>query len=543
MLSIQNAYKYGSNLVTSCTRLLNRGRAEELGFPFSERCFIATLVFTSVILHLFMAVNMGAKFWWDSITYFQLADAIRNNSLRALYEGPFGIVFQHLTPGLPLLIVIFESLFGSAMWLAFATFQNGLDIISGIYFATAFSRHISRSGQLAIVFLTSAFPYFSSFHNSILTESVTSSLVMIVTGIALRSLEARLKLIPALFQILIFGVIGGQIRSYVIGISAGLSLLIVFNQDRFSRPWLYAIVLMTTAAGILIFPIYRTAEGIEFFLPRVDALMLMHANYVNWEPDERSKHAIEDVVLDPAIARKLETPNSDVGPNDVVKMVDDLVRAGLSRAQAVSSIKQAAWIVRTQSWEVIGRQLQLSLSSLGLQRISTCCDPTRELANGYTGRKMLAHLQFYYRWNAGLDPNDYTKLFDIYSNLYRANPQYYSKKTIEWYTTRIGPHVVAHPSPWRDFLKLDAISPDLLVVLGVSGFMMMGFRDWKIIFILGLLVFPIYGASVSTVLVGDNRYAHLLWPFYITGIVAFFDCLFSGLARVLNILSSSNRLT
>ena len=430
-------YTKGMTLVASRARLLGQWSAEELSFLFSEKYFIATLVFASVILHLFMAVNMGAKFWWDSITYFQLADAIRSDSLRALYEGPFGIIFQHLTPGLPLLIVIFESLFGSAMWLAFAIFQNGLDIISGVYLATSFSRHISRPGQLAIVALTSAFPYFSSFHNSILTESLTSSLIMIMTGAAIRSLEARLELMPALCQILISGFIGGQIRSYVIGIGAGLSLLLVFSQARFRRPWLYAVVLMTTAVGALIFPFYRTAKGIEFFLPRVDALMLMHANYVNWAPDERSRHAIESVVLDPVIAHKLETPNSDVGPNDVVKMVDDLVGTGISRAQAVSSIRNAAWIVRTESWEVVGRQLQLSLSSLGFQRISTCCNPTRELANGgYTGQKMLAHLQFYYRWNAGLDPNDYTKVFETYSNLYQLTRNTTAKRQSTG--TRIG---------------------------------------------------------------------------------------------------------
>jgi hypothetical protein len=54
-------------------------------------------------------------------------------------------------PGLPVLILLFEKLFGSALWLVFSVFQNGLDILASVYLATAFSGRISKVGQLAIV--------------------------------------------------------------------------------------------------------------------------------------------------------------------------------------------------------------------------------------------------------------------------------------------------------------------------------------------------------------------------------------------------------
>jgi hypothetical protein len=496
------------------------------------RHFGATLLSISLVLHLFMAISMGAKFWWDTMAYFQLADALRGNSLRTLYEGPFGIIFQHLTPGLPFLILIFERLFGGAMWPAFAVFQNALNVIACVYFATGFSGRISKTAQVAVILLTALFPYFSAFHNAVLTESLSSSLVMIMIGTTIRCLDGRFRLMPSLITVLILGVLGGQIRSYIIAISSGFSFLMIFNDARFRRLWLFAVVAITAVAGTLIFPVYRVAVGIDFFFPRVDALMLMHAHYVNWALDDRSKRAVQGAVLDPTIAMKLDSQNIDLDSDDVVKMVRDLVGAGLTSEQAVSIIRGAAWIVRTQSYEVMGRQLQLSLSSLGFQSVSTCCNPNRLLrSGGYTGEQMRAHLQFYYRWNAGLDSMDYAKQFREYERLYRSAPRYYSEGAIDWYTSRVAPYVLAHPFPWRDFLKLNAIPPDILIFFGLFGLIMMSFNDWKLIFILGLLLAPIYGATVSTVLIGDNRYAHLLWPIYILGIVALFELI---IFRVVN---------
>ena len=110
--------------------------------------------------------------------------------------------------------------------------------------------------------------------------------------------------------------------SYVIGIGGGLALLIVFFSAHSRRLWLYLTVGTTVAFGFLAFPLYRVAAGIEFFFPNADALMLMHAHYVNWDLDERSRRAIEHVVLDTSILRKLSTSDGQVEYHDVVEMVD-----------------------------------------------------------------------------------------------------------------------------------------------------------------------------------------------------------------------------
>jgi hypothetical protein len=70
------------------------------------------------------------------------------------------------------LILLFEKLFGSALWLAFAVFQNGLDILASVYLATVFSGRISKVCQLAIVVLIALFSYFSAFHNALVYRTL-----------------------------------------------------------------------------------------------------------------------------------------------------------------------------------------------------------------------------------------------------------------------------------------------------------------------------------------------------------------------------------
>jgi hypothetical protein len=482
---------------------------------------VGTLLAISSALHLVMGATLGAKYWWDTISYFQLADALRDTgSLHALYSGPFGIEYQHLMPGLPVLILVLEKLFGSALWPALAIFQNGLDVIATVYLATGFSGKIGRKGQFAIVVLTALFPYYSAFHNAILTESFTASSVMLMVGVAVRCLDSRIELTRALVAILLIGTLGGNFRSYVFLVSGGLSALIIYCTARFSRPLLYVVSVVTVFAGASIFPAYRAAAGIEFFYPRVDALMLAYANLVNWDLDERSRKAVEDAVSDPIILDKLEHADKNVDPDDIVKMVDDLVARGLSRSEAAKQISRASWIVRTQSWEVMSRQLQLTLSSLGFQRIATCCTPSRAIQNGFTAERLLKHLQYYYQWNAVVERTSYVSEFDQFISGYRAAPRYYGETVIDWYASRVRPYVRDRRNPFRNFFGLNSISPDALVILGLLGFVVMSWPDWRFFAILGLLVIPVYVASLYATFVGDNRHAHFLWPFYILGTVA-----------------------
>ena len=105
---------------------------------------------------------------------------------------------------------------------------------------------------------------------------------------------------------------------------------------------------------------------------------------------------------------------------------------------------------------------------------------------------MLAHLQSYYRWNARLSTSNYISLFDEFTARYRAMPQYDSSTVIDWYVNRVRPHIREHPTPWRNFIGLNSISPDALVILGLIGLPVLSWRDWRLAVILSMLIAPVY---------------------------------------------------
>jgi hypothetical protein len=491
--------------------------------PLGERHFVWGLLGISLVLHALMAATLGAKYWYDTISYFQLAAAITDPAaLRDLYAGEFGLAYQHIMPGLPLLIGAFEFLFGRAMWPAFAIVQYGLGAVACVYLATSFGSRIGRPGQLAIVVLSATFPFFSAFNGAILTESLSASIFLFLIGTTIRRLDKRIGFLKSLAIVLVLGVIGGQFRSYIAGVGAGSAFLLIFDRGRFREFWLYGFAALTAVGGVLAFPAYRAAIGMEFALPNVNAWMLMHTSYVAWDLDDRSQRALDGVVLDPVIREKLVVSHDPLVIGDVVKMVGDLVATGKSRTEAGRLIAAAAWTVRTQSPAVVGRQLQLSLSSLGFQYFATCCDPEREMRRGgYTGRKMLGLFRYYYAWNAGLDDDDYGRIFDRMITAYRAAPQLYSAAVIDWYMDRVGPYVRSQPSPLRYLTwPLGSVPTDALILAGIWGFVVLSRRDWRLLCLLGLSMAPIYAAAVTASVVGDNRHSHPLWPLYFAGIAA-----------------------
>src|ERR1700737_5419591 len=83
------------------------------------------LLFFAITAHAYSIVVSGAKFWIDSIVYFQLALALFDaDQLGRLYNSEFGFLYQHASPGLPFLIRALDGIFGQQLWPALAIFQG-----------------------------------------------------------------------------------------------------------------------------------------------------------------------------------------------------------------------------------------------------------------------------------------------------------------------------------------------------------------------------------------------------------------------------------
>src|SRR5258708_28626776 len=250
-------------------------------FEKDERTWYLFLLLFVIAAHAYTIVVTGAKFWIDSIVYFQLALALFDaDQLGRLYNSEFGFLYQHASPGLPVLIRALDGIFGQQLWPALAVFQGLLSASGVTYFVLGFRDKLSRPTQLAAVIICGLHPYFVSFHAAALTESVPASIVLICLGIAIRALDRRLSLRVSLSLLLLLSILAVQFRPYLGLVGVLSAALTVFARGKPFRIPLYAITAFALAVGTLAFPVYRAAMGIGFFLPNVSALMLTHVSYV-----------------------------------------------------------------------------------------------------------------------------------------------------------------------------------------------------------------------------------------------------------------------
>jgi hypothetical protein len=481
------------------------------------------LLLLAIAAHAYSIVVTGAKFWIDSVAYFELALTLFDaDQLSRLYHSDFGFLYQHVTPGVPLLIRALDSIFQQRFWPALAVFQGLLSAASVTYFVLAFRNRLSRPAQMAAVVICGLHPYFASFHAAALTESVSATVLLISLGVAIRALDGRHSLGVSLGILLALSIVAAQFRPYLglVGIIA--AALVLFQLGKSWRVPLYALTAVAFATGTLAFPVYRAALGIGLFLPNVSALMLTHVSYVAWDLDKETAQSLKTVVLNDEIRARL-IGRQPINYDDARHIFDDLISTGLSAAEARKKIADAAWRVRISSPWIIERQLQLPLASIGFQYAPACCQPNRQLTRDMTGFFLFSHIRSYYRWNSGVDSGSYIELFDRYSEMTRAT-HVYSEAAENFYISRIRPYVTDSLKSFRDPLHLAFFVSDPLILVAWFALFRAFWPGQRMTLLVLIVPFAvIYAVAVYTHIFGDNRHAHPLIPIIVVGFVKAVD--------------------
>ncbi|MFH1344273.1 MAG: hypothetical protein ABIL01_24200 [Pseudomonadota bacterium] len=496
-------------------------------FERTERGWCVVLLLVSITAHAYSIAVTGAKYWIDSIAYFQIALVLFDaDKLGQLYGTQFGFLYQHLTPGLPLLIHTLDAIFQERMWPALVILQGTLSAVAVTYFVLTFKSSLSRPAQLMVVILCGLHPYFVSFHSAALTESVSATVLLVSLGIALRALDGRLSLHASLSLLLPLSILAAQFRPYLGMVGILIAALVVVQRGKPHRIALYAVIALALAAGSLAFPVYRAAMGLGFFLPNVSTLLLTHVSYVAWDLDDDTAQSLRTVVLNGDIRARL-IGKQPVNYDDARRIFDDLVSSGLSPAEARQRIGNAAWRVRTSSIGAIERQLQLPLASVGFQLAPVCCQPGRQLTRDFTAAAMYSHIRRYFRWNSGLDRGDYVETFDTFSQMTRASNSF-SQVAEDLYVARIRPYVTNSLKSFRDPLKLSWLISDPLIVIGGFGLFLFFWHGQRISLVVLAIPFAVvYAAAAYAHIFGDNRHAHPLIPIFVVGVMKVVDDFFS----------------
>ena len=159
----------------------------------NEFSWSAFLLCLAIAGHAYSMAVTGAKFWINSIAYFELALALFDaDKLSRLYNSGFGFLYQHVVPGMPFLIRVLDDIFGQYLWPALSVIQGLLSACAVTYFVLGFKDKLSRPAQMAVVALCGLHPYFVAFHAAALTKSVSASILL--TSLAIRALDGRLSL-------------------------------------------------------------------------------------------------------------------------------------------------------------------------------------------------------------------------------------------------------------------------------------------------------------------------------------------------------------
>lgn len=494
---------------------------------FNIRRSVLAMLMLALGLNTAMAVSLGTKYWIDTFAYIQLASGITDPPrMKALFEGPFGLAYQHLMPGLPLFLAAMDRLFGEWTWPAVAVFQYGINAAASVYFARSLRFCLSIGAQFGLVALISLFPFYSAFHGAFLTESISATIFLLIIGATIRGMRGETGFSLTFVILLALAILGGQMRSYLVGTGGFCALLLIYSHHRFRAIGMYLMTVACILSAFLGFSIYKAALGFEFLPPNTNNWALNYASYVVEKPNARSLAAIDQVVLDPAIRDKLALGKENLIDRDMLKINGDLLAQGHSKEEAGRLIALAAKKLGTQSAEVVALRLQLPLASVGFQYLATVGPNDRFMRRGdLTSTKLYDHLRRYYLWNSGFSESDYLQYFEIFTKLAEDRPEFFDQQTIEWNDSRL--HRFVKPHPWslrKGMYFMVAIPSDFLILTGMVGFVFMMRRDWRMMLILPASMALVYVAALSSHIVGDNRHSHFLWPLYLAGIIGLFDC-------------------
>ena len=469
-------------------------------------------------IHLYFLWSLGAGFSYDSLIYAQLGEAFLNEGgLHAFYSGPRYYVFQHLAPGLSLLWSGAFIVAGQYGWVLFAVVQHAIAAAALIYLLWAWRPFLTAPFILLAAILVSCNPVYESLHNRLMTESMTGSMLMV--GIAATSsllLNRTTGIMP--FVILsASAVVAIQVRTQSMVYFVIFILAVLLS--RRERPIRSAtlLCLVVVVCSVFVWPAYRYVVTGQLFLPNTSYLALAHALRYNVHPSDALMTRLSTFPLPSTLtAERLASQGLDY--MNAAAIGEHLRAGGFDDMSAKAEVLKAAWAVRTDSAEVLMRQLRIPLLSIGMKYPVFMGNPETVIHRGFTNRTFANHVAYWEKWEGGTLRDDYSDELDTIVKLCKESVGLHDAAVFESFERSLRPFLVDHPVGLRDPLGLRHIPSDVwLLGWGIALCLV-----WKRNRMLaGILVIPVLGSYVmsASLPVGGLRYAYPLIPLYTIGLV------------------------
>jgi predicted SAM-dependent methyltransferase len=482
----------------------------------SQRRHTLWLPVIVIAAHAYAFWTFGATFWVDSAVYAGLGGSLFSpEKLGAFYDATGTLMYSHVGPGESALWA-FARLFPlKAQWPVLALMQHALAAGATIYAFGNLQRILPGIWNLAVAALFSLHPFYQSFHNALLTESVSSSLFLIGLALLIRIAHdpTPSRRDGALFLLVVF--LGTQFRGYfgvLLAASAGIVLLWRLPHFRW-KSWLA--LLAVSLAAIVVFPVYRWACTGIFCSPSGGTNRLVCAAWTNPHP---SPELLKTVLAlgwhgDPA-AIFAQDFNYEKARDAGIAWKSE----GLSLSEINRRVRAMSIAIATDHPSSILMQVRCGLAASGMVTLAFAGAGPGPAYQHLSLAGQRRHQQWFYSWLSWAEHHSYrefgeqyfTRQFALFSGAADAQRDLWAA---------IAPHLSETHRGRRDPLRLGRLPLDFWALL---GWLAIAVCIWRRP-VLGLvLAAPIAGNFILMTArpIGNARYVHPILPFYFVALSA-----------------------
>jgi hypothetical protein len=492
----------------SGTKIL-RGLASALSLRVSSQLLAVWIA----VPFVYYGVVLGATFWIDGFCYSGLAASFRDPDLFREFNSGWGrISLGHLQPGVAVLCWGLDFLPTNLQWPILAVAQRSIAFAALLWTILQVSDYRPTIADAAVFSLLIWNPFYQSFHNALLTESLSSSLMLVVVGaaFAMRRKTSPGPLLIGLGAIALFCLT--NIRSYL-GVAALLMLCLGAIRLKSPRSWVVCSIFATCAiVAAVAYPLARVVKSGDWFLPGNDMAFLLAAGWSSQKGGANFARALAELPTPArAVAGELEQPDGSFDYADAKLLFDRLKQSGKSTTEASATFRNLSRALNADNPRLLEIRIRKAAISCGFVVVGSSPLGGLRMHRQSNAEKFAEHQRNTYKYHSWFWAGDqFNNFFAKPRDLFVA-----TREGQNWFLKTHTPHVKANLARFSsDPFGLAWVPFDLWAAVGVCS-------------VLWLLVSPIDARGMIvgipllvnflvmfSVPLANPRYGYVLLPIY-----------------------------
>ena len=478
------------------------------------------LVPVILLTHLYFLLVDGATFWIDMIAYVNLGECIVSaEKMTSFYRDTGRWFYSHLQPGLPVIWFILKWFPDYLQWPILAALQHGMAAYALYYAFLTVNEYWPTRMHIIFCTLICTLPFYQAFHNSFMTESIASSILIFAFAFWIRLIKEDGNAAYLHHRVMVCLLLIGQFRSYLSLVVFALALMALnIRRELFSK-----YIVKYLAVGFIamsIFPAYRYLLTGEFFFPSAGLNKLMAGLWVNLSPSEPVQHqviqsrAFEGMNMESIVRRGLDY-------SEALDLAASWQRNRLDNEKINALAERLGAILSNDHVVTFEKRVLMALASSGLILPYCLTSISVEVFPGMNPRAMCKHQLEHYAYLGWIDSPWHKKVMELFF----VDPNAFDnmqgwKESKRKIVSMLKPYIYERPINLRDPLFIGQLPPDVWILLWFFAMGALLFRERSIGY--GLLLILLGNLLVAFYLpVGNVRYSYTLFPICFLGLSIF----------------------